>query len=61
MNELVDFTQREFRPDHDLPPTPKGIPYDPFRTPQQMGALLCKAARKHLRGRARPAKIGVKK
>lgn len=37
----VDFTH----PDYVLgTPTPKGIPYDPFMSPQKAGSLLVKVA-----------------
>jgi hypothetical protein len=45
-DEFSDFTHRDYRPDHVANPTPRGIPYDPFMSPQQAGRILVKVARK---------------
>jgi hypothetical protein len=51
--EFRDFTWRDYRPDHQADPTPKGIPLEAFgMTPQKAGGLLCKAARKSKGGKS---------
>jgi hypothetical protein len=51
-----DFTHRTYRPDHESIPTPKGVPYNEFFSPQKLGSMLFKIAAKKLKFGNRPAK-----
>jgi hypothetical protein len=44
-NHLADFTHREYRPDHEPHPTPKGISLGPM-DPRKVASLLGKVAAK---------------
>jgi hypothetical protein len=50
-----DFTHRDYRPDHVSIPTPKGVPYNEFFSPQKLGSMLFKMAAKKMKfGTNRP-------
>lgn len=61
-NQSLDFTHRDYRPDHKPNPTKPGIPVSFFgMTPQKAGALLNKVAVKSKlssKGRAGKVKAG---
>ena len=44
-NHLADFTTRDYRPDHEPHPTPKGISLGPM-DPKKVAGLLGKVAAK---------------
>lgn len=53
-----DFTHRDYRPDHVADPTPKGVPYNEFFSPQKLGSMLFKVAAKKMKFGNRPVGKG---